>query len=235
MAHFAFNANNVAPSAAFEPIPAQWYDAIITASEIKPTASGNGKRLNLTFEVIGGEYGNRKVFEGLNIENPNADTQRISLENLSGICHAIGVMNLTQTEQLHGKPLRIKVAIKAASGDYEARNVIRGYEASGGKAGGASRPGSAPAGRPAAAQQRPAAAAAAPAAAPARGPAAAAAAPARGRPAAATAPVRQAPVAAPAPEPAYEEPAYEAPADDQYNDADAAGFAEEVAPWDEEN
>jgi hypothetical protein len=224
MANFSFNANNVTPSASFEPIPAAKYNAVIEATEIKPTSKGDGKRLNLTFSVIGGEFNNRKIFEGLNIENPNSEAQRISLENLSAICHAINVMDLRDTEQLHGKPLVIKVAIKAASGDYEARNVIKGYEAASntGSTGGQSRPASggsrpaaanngggrpAPQGRPAQQNQG----------APARG------LQAGGRPAGANQPVRQAP-----PQETY------ADQDMQQDYADTSGEfgGEDAAPWD---
>lgn len=220
MASFNFNADSVAPSVGFEPIPAGKYPAIIEASEIKPTQAGTGKRLNLTFSILGGEFANRKIFEGLNIENPNADAQRISLENLSAICHAIGVKNLTNTEQLHNKPLTINVKIKAASGDYDARNVIKGYEAANGSgasgggaqrpAGGAQRPAPAntggqrpaPQGRPA--QQAPAQ----------RGPAPQAQ---GGRPAGAQQPLRQ---QAPAQQPVQE-------AQPSYVDADQQDYADQ--------
>lgn len=197
MAHFAFNANDVTPSQAFAPVPAAKYPAIIEASEIKPTSAGTGKRLNLTFSILGGEFNNRKIFEGLNIENPNSEAQRISLENLSAICHAVGVTNLTNTEQLHNKPLIINVKIKPAQGEYDAKNVIKGYEAAsnggaaGGGSGGAQRPA---AQRPqAATQQRPAAQQARPQAqqAPAQG---AGRPQLQGRPQGAGQPVRQAPV-----------------------------------------
>lgn len=190
MANFSFSARDVAPSSSFEPIPAGWYDAKIVGSEVKPTKDGSGRRLNLQFEIIGGQFNNRKIFEGLNIVNANSEAQRISLENLSAICHAINVMDLTNTEQLHGKPLQIKVAIKAAAGGYEASNSIRGYEASGTKqiAGGAPQgaAGGAPT-RAATAPQRAATPQRTAAQAPARTQAP------QGRPAGATAPVRQAP------------------------------------------
>lgn len=246
MASFNFNADSVAPSVGFEPIPAGKYPAIIEASEIKPTQAGTGKRLNLTFSILGGEFANRKIFEGLNIENPNADAQRISLENLSAICHAVGVKNLTNTEQLHNKPLTISVRIKAASGDYEARNVIKGYEAASGAgaggggaqrpAGGAQRPAPAntgnqrpaqqPQGRPAQ-QQAPAQ----------RGPAAQQG----GRPAGAQQPMRQ---QAPVQQPVQEEPPSYVDADQQQDYADQSGGygndggefdsngGEGGAPWD---
>ena len=40
-----FNANEVEPNSSFEPIPAGKYLAAITASETKPTKSGNGSYL----------------------------------------------------------------------------------------------------------------------------------------------------------------------------------------------
>jgi len=44
-----FNAHSVEPMADFEPIPAGKYVAVITDSEMKPTKSGNGSYLELTF------------------------------------------------------------------------------------------------------------------------------------------------------------------------------------------
>ena len=243
MANFAFNAADVNPSSSFEPIPAGKYNALIEASEIKPTSKGDGKRLNLTFTVIGGEFNNRKIFEGLNIENKNAEAQRISLENLSAICHAIGVMNLTNTEQLHNKPMTIKVGIKAGDGNYDARNVIKGYEAASGATGTTQRPASGggqqrPTGggvqRPAAQQGQQQARGPAQQSSPARGPAAAQG---GGRPAGANAPVRQQPAQQQAPAPQQEpEQQY---ADNDYVEPQAngdegfdPGFDPNSAPWD---
>lgn len=228
MALLNFDATTVAPSKGFDPIPGGWYDAKITGSEVKPTKDGSGMRLNLTFEVIGGEFNGRKVFEGLNIKNKSEKAQQISQENLSAICHAVGVLNLVQSEQLHGHPMKIKVKVKPAVDGYEARNEIAAWENINHKTNGGT-PGAASAattqrpsgfGSGAAAAQRPATAAttgprpgaaAAPAArpttaAPARPATAAAgqprpaAAPQQVRPAAA--PVQRPVAAAPAPAPA---------------------------------
>lgn len=156
MALLNFNAADVPAAKPFEPIPAGWYDAKITASEIKPTKDGSGKRLNLTFEIIGGDYNNRKVFEGLNIQNTSDKAQQIAQEQLSAICHSISVIQLKNTDQLHGKPMRIKVKVRPEDkvGGYEARNEISGYEPLGGKNGGGT--GAAAPQRAAAAQPAPA-------------------------------------------------------------------------------
>ena len=66
-----FNAEDVEPAADFEPIPAGKYLAVITDSEMKPTKSGNGSYLELTFQVIEGEYKNRLLWARLNLDNPN--------------------------------------------------------------------------------------------------------------------------------------------------------------------
>lgn len=139
MALLNFNAAEVPAAKPFEPIPAGWYDAKIINSELKPTSNGTGTRLNLTFEIIGGEYNNRKVFEGLNVKNTSEKAQQIAQEQLSAICHAINVIQLKNTEQLHGKPLRIKVKVRPEDkvGGYDARNEINGYENINGKNGAA--------------------------------------------------------------------------------------------------
>lgn len=56
MATLNFNATEVAPSIAFEAIPAGKYTTVITDSDMKDTRSGNGRYLQLEFEIIEGEY-----------------------------------------------------------------------------------------------------------------------------------------------------------------------------------
>ena len=83
MSTINFNANEVEPSTGYDPIPAGKYQAVITESEMKPTRTGNGQYLQLEFEIIEGEYKNRKVWARLNLENANADAVRIARADLS--------------------------------------------------------------------------------------------------------------------------------------------------------
>ena len=110
------------------PFPAGWYRAWIVASEVKPTRKGDGKRLELELDVIEGEHKGRKVWEGLNIENPSADAQEIALRDLTAICQATGVLKFTASAQLHRKPMLVKVGIEKKEG-YKDRNVTLGYRA----------------------------------------------------------------------------------------------------------
>ena len=126
---YNFNAEEVEPSSSYEPIPAGWYRAIISASEIKPTRDGYGEYLSLTLQVIEGQYANRLVFARLNLKNANEKAVDIARKDLAAICRAVGVMSPQSSEELHDKPLMIKVKVRPASGEYEASNDVGGYKA----------------------------------------------------------------------------------------------------------
>jgi hypothetical protein len=133
MAFLPFNATQVQPQTNFDPIPAGKYICQIVESEIKPTKAGTGQQLVLTWEVLDGEFKGRKVWDRLNISNPNKQAEQISQAALSAICHAAGVLQLQDSAQLHNKPMRIRVNIKKSEG-YEPSNEVKGYEAVAGTA-----------------------------------------------------------------------------------------------------
>lgn len=129
MATLNFNAQNVNPQTAFEPLPAGWYPVAITASESRPTKNGNGAYLHLELTVIDGNHKGRKVYDRLNLWNPNQTATEIAYRTLSAICHAVGVLEVGDSVQLHNLPLEAKVSIRAADGAYEASNEVKGYRA----------------------------------------------------------------------------------------------------------
>ena len=128
------DASSVEPMGKFTPVPVDDYLAIITASEQKDTKSGNGgKYLNLTFEIVEGEYKGRKIFDTLNLVNPSEKTVDIARQRLSSIQRCVGVIHLRDSNELHNIPLVISVGIKAADGQYDAKNVIKGFSRTDGK------------------------------------------------------------------------------------------------------
>jgi hypothetical protein len=129
MATLNFNAHEVEPSVAFEPVPAGKYIAVIVDSEMKQTKSGNGNYLELTFEITEGEYQGRKVWARLNIDNPNADAVKIARGELSAICRAVNVMMPNDSVDLHNLPLEINVKCKKRDDTDEISNEIKGYAA----------------------------------------------------------------------------------------------------------
>ncbi|MCK6458108.1 MAG: DUF669 domain-containing protein [Phycisphaerae bacterium] len=122
-----FNANEVEPAVGFDPIPAGKYLAVITDSKMKPTKSGVGNFLELTFQILEGEHKGRLVWARLNLDNPNATTVKIARAELSAICRAVGVLAPKDSVELHNLPLVITVAQKKRPDTGEMGNVIKGY------------------------------------------------------------------------------------------------------------
>jgi len=127
-----FDANTVEPNTNYEPIPAGWYKAVFSQSEEKPTKAQTGSYLQLTAEIIEGEYQGRKLIERLNLNNPNSTAVEIAQRTLSAICRAIGVMTPRDSTDLHDKPFMVKVKVKPGDGNYGPSNEIGGYEATNG-------------------------------------------------------------------------------------------------------
>ena len=137
MTELNFDSNVIEPMGRFAPIPLDDYLVMITASEMKDTKpSPNkepGKYLNITFEVIEGEFKGRRIFDTLNLVNANTQTVEIAQRRLSSICRSVGVLHPKDSAELHNLPLVVSVGIKAADGQYEAKNVIKGFSRVDGK------------------------------------------------------------------------------------------------------
>jgi hypothetical protein len=130
-----FDANHVDPSVGFDPLPAGKYLAVITDSEMKPTKTGQGQFLQLTFQVLDGPQKGRLVWSRLNLENSNPTTVKLARAELSAICRAIGVMAPKDSVELHNIPLEISVGCKKRQDTGDITNVVKGYARKG--AGGA--------------------------------------------------------------------------------------------------
>ena len=133
MALLNFDANTVAPSAPLEPIPAWWYNVSIVGSEMKPTKTQGNAYLELELQVIDGQYAGRKVFDRLNLHNTNAVAAEIAYRTLSAICHATGVIQVADSQQLHGIPLQAQVSLREGRTEgektYGPSNEVKGYKA----------------------------------------------------------------------------------------------------------
>ena len=131
-----FDATQVEPSTTFDPIPAGKYLAAIIESNMKPTKSGKGQYLELTFQILEGDFKGRKVWARLNLDNPNAQTVKIARGELSAICRAVGVMAPNDSTDLHNLPVIIGVRCKKRQDTGEITNEVRGFakrEAASGK------------------------------------------------------------------------------------------------------
>ncbi len=122
-----FDANQVEPAGDFEPVPAGKYVAVVTESEMKPTKAGTGAYLQLTLQVIEGEFKNRLLWARLNLDNPSEQARKIAQGELSAICRAVGVLAPKDSVDLHNLPLVINVRCKKRADTGEITNEIKGY------------------------------------------------------------------------------------------------------------
>lgn len=126
MAQLNFDARQVDPQQSFESIPAGWYNMMIVESEMKPTKDGSGAYLQLTLKVVDGQYAGRQVFDRLNIQHQNPVAAEIAYRRLSAYCHATGVIQVQDSQQLHGIPFKARVSVRTDStGQYEPSNEIK--------------------------------------------------------------------------------------------------------------
>ena len=128
MAKVAFNAAEVEPQTEYQPLPAGDYKAIATATEVKATKSG-GEMIVCKMQVLEGQYTNRTVFARFNVRNDSAQAEQIGRAQLSAFCRAVGVMNLTDTDELLHKPVMIRVKVREAQGAYGPSNEVSGFMA----------------------------------------------------------------------------------------------------------
>lgn len=129
MALLGFDATTVQPDTGqLDPIPAGWYIVSMDESDVKPTNDGLGARLAVRFVVLDGQYAGRKIYSGFNIRNANPVAQEIAFKQLSALAHAVGVLNVQDSAQLHNIPLKVRVKIKPPKDGYEAQNEITAYK-----------------------------------------------------------------------------------------------------------
>jgi len=112
----------------YEPLPAGWYTASITAAELKNTKAGTGQYIAIRYDIIGPTHQGRIVFGNLNIRNPNATAEGIGRQQLGEIMRAIGIAKVADTDELIGGQLSIKIAIKVSE-QYGDQNEVKAFKA----------------------------------------------------------------------------------------------------------
>jgi hypothetical protein len=124
----------------FEPLPSGWYTTNITQAEIKATNDGTGQYIKLRYDITGPTHQGRVVFGNLNIKNKTAKAEEIGRQQLGEIMRAIGLTRVTDTDQLIGGSLSIKLEIRPERTDptsgktYEASNDVKGFRSVNGSA-----------------------------------------------------------------------------------------------------
>lgn len=126
------NLDGVDPNVALDAIPAGWYNAVIVGSEMRPNGPNakdpNGQQLELTLQVVDGEFAGRKLFDRLNLVNSNPTAVEIAYKTLKAIYNACGKARVDTSAELHGIPMKVKVKLRPKTAEYDATNEVQGYD-----------------------------------------------------------------------------------------------------------
>lgn len=116
----------VEPMGDFNPLPEGDYLVVVADSTEQKTKAGTGSYLELTLEVVDGQYKGRKLWDRLNLNNPNAKAVEIAQRQLAAICRAVGVPRPQDSAELHGIPL--VAAVKLREWEGRMQNEVKAYK-----------------------------------------------------------------------------------------------------------
>jgi hypothetical protein len=116
-----------------EPLPKGDYSAILIETEIKDTKAGTGRYIRCVYEVTEGDHGGRKIFDNINISNPNSEAERIGQARLAQLCKAVGILTPKDTEELHDRPVLVRLALEKRKDKDEMENQVKAILPANGK------------------------------------------------------------------------------------------------------
>lgn len=111
-----------------DPVPAGWYTTKITDAKLKETKAGTGKFLEVTFSILGPSYEGRCVWGRFNLVNPNPQAEQIGQSQFMDCARAIGLESISDSDQLLGGELEVKVVVKKGDEQYGDSNDVKGFK-----------------------------------------------------------------------------------------------------------
>ncbi len=112
----------------YSPIPAGDVIAQITKSGYKETKAKTGHYLQLIWNIVNGPHRGRMLYDNLNLKNPNPIAEEIANKALNSICDACEKVGVQDSEELHGIPCKLTLAVKEKTSNQPASNEIKGYK-----------------------------------------------------------------------------------------------------------
>lgn len=117
---FNINVADLPENEGFLSIEAGWYAVTIDTAEVKPTKSGTG--LSIKYLISGPTNANRGVFGFINITNASAECERIGRGDLGSLSRAVGLVKISDSDQLLNKSLEIQVTKNKDTSQYADAN-----------------------------------------------------------------------------------------------------------------
>jgi hypothetical protein len=120
-----FNSAQYDPATGFSQLPVGKHPVNITASSIEANKDKTGGYVLLTVTAIDGPAKGMTMPYRLNLYNASQKAAEVAHRQMSALCHATGVAQFMQTEELHGKPF---VVVVAPQTDDEKYHEIKSVE-----------------------------------------------------------------------------------------------------------
>ena len=93
-------------------IPSGKYKAVIISDDVRDTKNNTGKGIELTLQIVEGEYTDTILKDWLNLRNQNLEAQQIGQGQLKRICRIVGVaFPPPDTSLMYGKPILLTVTV----------------------------------------------------------------------------------------------------------------------------
>lgn len=126
-----FDTESVPPAEDFVALPPGKYIVGIDKAEVKTTKAGNGHYLEVVETVLDGPCKNRKLWDRINIDNPNQQCVEIGLRSLAALGLAIGLTRISASEQLIGQVCVAHVRVKDEQNDIRTYSKVENFPISG--------------------------------------------------------------------------------------------------------
>ena len=107
----SFDARSVQPSQGFDVHPPGMFDATISNTYAKPTASGTGGRFVVEYTTPAG-----RIENGYNIWNESPKAVEIAQKELSALCHATGIYKISFPKDQSGNPILDRAGFELRGG-----------------------------------------------------------------------------------------------------------------------
>ena len=118
----------------YELLPDGEYEFMVEKVEEKETKAGTGTYLNCTYSIVGEKYKNRKVFDLMNINNPNEVAERIGRGRLHKLAEACDCVDMEDSDMLIDRVFKGMVGVEKGTGGYKDKNVVSKFVPKGGHA-----------------------------------------------------------------------------------------------------
>ena len=123
-----YNASYVEPQEDFAPLPAGWYDAEVTETSVEENKAGNGSYIKVRFDIVGPTHAGRVVFSNYTLEHTNPKAVTVGHSKFRQLHEACGVPVVTDTDQIVGRRVAIKLTIKKSL-EYGDSNEVKSARA----------------------------------------------------------------------------------------------------------